>query len=196
MTLLRHGVGPIAVWMLLCSVCLGEYDPDRDPDLIRRWTFDGNGADVASTAEMTPQGTSIDFLRGSGTGEAKVFEKAALNGSDEYFTSGISTGLGSTWSITGWILGSPLSGKGVFCASDEVGNNDRGLVIKTHTSGKLRVLVSHDGTSSNLLDKVTSQVFQLQTEWAHFAVTFNAGTIKVYKNGVEDTMLTDGGTQS
>ncbi len=99
-----------------------------------------------------------------------------------------STSLSSTsaLSVSVWVNGLDGNNKNIIGQSD-LTLNQRAWRILANSSQKWKVLLSSDGVNNDKTYISSGVAFDGQTH--HLAFTFNAGTLKLYLDGVEDTSL-------
>jgi hypothetical protein len=97
----------------------------------------------------------------------------------------------STMTVAGWVSANPVANSGIIGQWD-AGVNKRSWMMMTDgaTTGKLRVLISDDGTYTSHVKDYVSSLTVLDNSFHHVAFTFNSGTLKLYVDGVEDTSVT------
>ncbi|MEA2097706.1 MAG: LamG domain-containing protein, partial [Patescibacteria group bacterium] len=116
-------------------------------------------------------------------------EAMSFNGTNDYVDCGNDASLSQTSIISmfGWVNGGGNQVAKTFIGQWDIGINQRSFSIRTQ-SDKLEVLLSDDGAYNSEHKKLyRSSIVVFDDLWHYVGFTFNAGTLKLYVDGVEDT---------
>ena len=88
------------------------------------------------------------------------------------------------FSFAVWIYHDGSNDNGIFGRWHTTANK-RAISLITLTGNKVQALISNDGSTTDTLDSSA-----MSLGWNHVGVSFNAGSLKIYHNGVLDTSKT------
>ncbi len=174
--------------------------PGRDSltsGLVGWWTFDGPDM-LTNVADRSGQGNTGKLILGASGNTAttsapgKLGQALSFDGTDDYIESSIASGLpvasfSLPYSVSLWVKGNPqaLANAGVYAEGSSAGNNpifrlQGGSIGDTTFSVQLR-----NDAATNLINvKSTTNVWN--NLWHHVVFTDNAGSAKLYIDGVQD----------
>lgn len=89
-----------------------------------------------------------------------------------------------------WVDGAGQGNKYIVAHYD-YGNNQRAFALRTQSSGELSVAISDDGTGlAGHMKHYISSITAFDNIWHLVGFTFDAGTLKLFVDGLEDTSIT------
>ncbi|PIO00515.1 hypothetical protein COT72_00365, partial [archaeon CG10_big_fil_rev_8_21_14_0_10_43_11] len=144
-----------------------------DPALLGYWDFEANDSTSAyDQSGMDNNGTitSADWVRYGKIGSAFTFD-----GSSDYISTGITT-TPSAFTLSAWAYPDVTDGTLATLASKFSSGPYNGFFLR-HVNGVMYAAVYNAGTSYSSITSVSA------TTWAHWAMTFDGSTIRLYKNG-------------
>lgn len=167
--------------------------------LVGHWKLSESSFNPA-TKRFTDSSPYSNHGTGSGTqlGGSPTFQadhmgqsnmSTPFNGSDDYIRIPDSVSLSPTSKISVfcWVKGS-ASAQSTILSKYDTGIDQRSYSMWVSTD-KLRSIISDDGTYTNIKD-YRSSIVAFDNTWHFVGFTFNAGTLKLFVDGIEDTNLT------
>lgn len=119
----------------------------------------------------------------------------AFGGTNEYLSRAhhANHNFTTAMSIIGWVKAVGTGTDLGLVSKGSYSDNRRMYTLYKASSDatKMSFLVSSDGTINQ---SATSSVTVFDNTWKHVAITYNAGTVKMYINGVEDTSVSNAAT--
>jgi len=164
----------------------GGGPPGFTPSGVQQFLYSGQTPytrRIGTQSYVADKSSSGDYRNAPQLGRCYLFD-----GTDDYCTRGarLTTGSPTALTLSAWIK---TSDTGYSCIAAEwngTGNNwSWATTITNGTSGKLTVYLSSNG--STIHKQYNSAATITDDVWHHIAFTFDAGTLKLYIDGVEDT---------
>lgn len=157
-------------------------------NLVSEWKFDGDGADTWSNKTLTLVNSPTST---SGCPQNSCY---TLNGTTQYayVADDALFNFGDKMSVFLWVKGGANKDNNIISQYNSVGNQRGWILYPGVGDGTImRVYISADGTATagQTRDYYGSQII-LDNAWHLIGFTFNAGTLKLYRDGIEDTSVT------
>lgn len=159
--------------------------PSHDPSLLLYYPFNGNANDESGhNHHGTVNAVTLVADRFGNPNRAFLF-----NGFSSYVNAGTDTALNprNALTISVWIkYNGGFNYRHIFTKWDIVdGVNERTYAVGIHPTNRLRFTISRDGTDASAVSVLDSSVLSVTGNWIHVAATWNGGTMRLYKNGIE-----------
>jgi hypothetical protein len=146
-------------------------------NLISWWPGDGNTQDIVS-------GNNGFLINGATFGTGEVGQAFSFNGGS-YVSVPDATNLhfSSELTLDAWIYPTDLTTYGAGVMLTKIHQSSFGYEFDYFPGGFLRLYISADGSTYDSRDSALGVV--TTNQWQHVAVTFNAGSVHFYVNGVD-----------
>lgn len=99
----------------------------------------------------------------------------------------------STWSLGFWFRKESINTEDTLLGQWQA--NQRCFLMKATSGNAVRILVADDLVSPSSVHRTMTSTISAQT-WYHVVVTFSAGTLKMYLDGVEESLSSTGSLPS
>ena len=154
--------------------------------LVGWWTMDSS--DISGTAlfDKSKNGQNGTLVNGPTIAPGKIGQSLRFNGIDNYVQVEDDPSLDGFTEFTASLWGkqnSIVEGGGLFRKWVDTSGN-RSYDIYTSAINEITIRISSNGSTRETHVSANDCGFTSNGEWTYIAVTFNAGSISYYKNGV------------